>query len=46
MRKLNGAISRVEILNSNVGYMRVNGVPVIENERSAWRRRSHSYTTL
>jgi hypothetical protein len=35
MRKENGAISKVEILDGNVGYMRVNGVPPIEVARSA-----------
>ena len=35
MRKENGAIPKVEILDGNVGYMRVNGVPFIEAARSA-----------
>jgi hypothetical protein len=35
MRKLNGAIPKVEILDGNVGYMRVNGVPYVEAARSA-----------
>jgi retinol-binding protein 3 len=30
MRKMNGAISKLEILDGNVGYMRVNGVPPVE----------------
>lgn len=35
MRKENGAIPRVEILDGNVGYMRVNGVPPVEAASSA-----------
>jgi hypothetical protein len=35
MRKLNGAIPKVEILDGNIGYMRVNGVPSVETARSA-----------
>jgi hypothetical protein len=35
IRKLNGAISKVEILDGNVGYMRVNGVPPVEAARPA-----------
>jgi hypothetical protein len=35
MRKLNGAIPKVEILDGNVGYVRVNGVPPVEIARSA-----------
>jgi retinol-binding protein 3 len=35
MRKLNGAIPKVEILDGNVGYTRVNGVPPVETARSA-----------
>jgi retinol-binding protein 3 len=35
MRKFNGAILKVEILDGNVGYMRVNGVPPVETARSA-----------
>jgi hypothetical protein len=35
MRKVNGAIPKVEILDGNVGYMRVNGVPPVETARSA-----------
>jgi len=35
MRKLNGAIPKVEILDGNVGYMRVNGVPPVETAGSA-----------
>jgi len=35
IRKLNGAIPKVEILDGNVGYMRVNGVPPLEIARSA-----------
>jgi retinol-binding protein 3 len=30
MRRLNGLIQKVEILEGNVGYMRVNGVPSLE----------------
>jgi hypothetical protein len=33
--KQNGAIPKLEILDGNVGYMRVNGVPFIESARSA-----------
>jgi hypothetical protein len=35
MRKMNGAIQKVEILEGNVGYMRVNGVPFVGAARSA-----------
>jgi hypothetical protein len=35
MRKLNGAISQLEILDGNVGYMRVNAVPSVDTARSA-----------
>jgi hypothetical protein len=35
MRKLNGAIPKAEILDGNVGYMRVNGVPPLAAARSA-----------
>jgi len=35
LRKENGAIPKVEILEGNVGYMRVNGVPPVESARSA-----------
>lgn len=35
MRKENGAISQLEILHGNVGYMRVNGVPEIDAARPA-----------
>lgn len=35
LRKENGAIPKVEILEGNVGYMRVNGVPPVEAARSA-----------
>jgi len=35
LRKENGAISKVEILDGNVGYMRVNGVPPVEVARPA-----------
>jgi hypothetical protein len=35
MRKLNGAIPKVEILDGNVGYMRVNGVPPLDMARMA-----------
>lgn len=35
MRKQNGLISKVEILEGNVGYMRVNGVPSLEAARPA-----------
>jgi hypothetical protein len=35
MRKLNGMIPRVEILDGNVGYIRVNGVPPIAVARDA-----------
>jgi hypothetical protein len=35
MRKLNGAIPKAEILDGNVGYMRVNGVPPVAVARSA-----------
>jgi hypothetical protein len=35
MRKLNGAIPKAEILDGNVGYMRVNGVPALAVARSA-----------
>jgi hypothetical protein len=34
-RKLNGMIPKVEILDGNVGYMRVNGVPPLEAARDA-----------
>jgi hypothetical protein len=33
MRKQNGAIPKVEILDGNVGYMRVNGVPPLDMAR-------------
>jgi retinol-binding protein 3 len=35
MCKLNGLIPKLEILDGNVGYMRVNGVPFLESARSA-----------
>lgn len=35
LRKENGAIQKVEILDGNVGYMRVNGVPPVEVARPA-----------
>ena len=35
IRKQNGAIPKVEILDGNVGYMRVNGVPSLDLARSA-----------
>jgi len=35
MRKQNGAIPKVEILDGNVGYMRVNGVPPLGMAHSA-----------
>jgi hypothetical protein len=35
MRKQNGAIPKVEILDGNVGYMRVNGVPPLDMSRPA-----------
>jgi hypothetical protein len=35
MRKLNGAIPKVEILDGNVGYLRVNGVPPLDMARPA-----------
>jgi hypothetical protein len=35
MRRLNGMIRKVEILEGNVGYMRVNGVPLLEAARDA-----------
>ena len=35
MRKLNGGISQLEILDGNVGYMRVNAVPSVDTARSA-----------
>jgi retinol-binding protein 3 len=35
MRRENGAIARLEILDGNVGYMRVNGVPLLEAARDA-----------
>ena len=35
IRKQNGAIPKVEILDGNVGYMRVNGVPPVDLARSA-----------
>lgn len=35
MRKSNGEIRKVEILDGNVGYMRVNGVPPLDTARSA-----------
>jgi hypothetical protein len=34
-RKQNGAITTLQILDGNVGYMRVNGLPYIEVARSA-----------
>jgi retinol-binding protein 3 len=33
MRKLNGMIPKVEILDGNIGYMRVNGVPPVDVAR-------------
>ena len=45
MRKLNGAIPKVEILDGNVGYMRVNGVPSVEAARSAVAAALHFDTT-
>jgi hypothetical protein len=33
VRKLNGMIPRVEVLDGNVGYMRVNGVPPVDMAR-------------
>ena len=35
LRKENGAIPKVEILDGNIGYMRVNGVPPVEIARPA-----------
>jgi retinol-binding protein 3 len=35
VRKLNGMIPKVEILDGNVGYMRVNGVPALEAARDS-----------
>jgi len=35
MRKQNGAIPKVEILDGNVGYMRVNGVPPLDMAQPA-----------
>ena len=35
LRKENGAIPKVEILDGNVGYMRVNGVPPVDVARPA-----------
>ena len=35
IRKDNGSISKLEILDGNVGYMRVNGVPTLEGARPA-----------
>ena len=35
VRKENGGISRLEILDGNVGYMRVNGVPWVDGARPA-----------
>jgi retinol-binding protein 3 len=35
MRKMNGAIPKVEILPGNVGYMRINGVPQLAASRDA-----------
>jgi retinol-binding protein 3 len=35
LRKENGAIPKVEILDGNVGYMRVNGVPPVDAARPA-----------
>ena len=35
IRKDNGAISKLEVLDGNVGYMRVNGVPTLEGARPA-----------
>jgi hypothetical protein len=35
LRKMNGAIPKVEILDANVGYMRVNGVPPVDIARGA-----------
>jgi len=35
VRKENGSISKVEILDGNVGYLRVNGVPWIDGARPA-----------
>ena len=35
MRKMNGAINKLEILDGNIGYMRVNGVPVLAASKDA-----------
>jgi hypothetical protein len=35
LEKQNGMIPRLEILEGNVGYMRVNGVPTLESARTA-----------
>jgi|KBSMisStandDraft_5_1062788.scaffolds.fasta_scaffold161963_1 hypothetical protein len=35
IRKENGAIAKLEILDGNVGYMRVNGAPTLEGSRPA-----------
>jgi hypothetical protein len=35
LRKSNGSIPKVEILDGNAGYMRVNGVPPVEVARDA-----------
>ena len=35
MRKMNGAIPKVEILDGNIGYMRVNGVPMFDVSKDA-----------
>jgi hypothetical protein len=35
MRKMNGAITKLEILDGNVGYMRVNGVPMFQVSKDA-----------
>ncbi len=35
IRRENGAISRAEILDGNIGYLRVNGLPFVEGARPA-----------
>ena len=35
IRKENGAIAKLELLDGNVGYMRVNGAPTLEGSRAA-----------
>ena len=35
MRKMNGAIPKVEILQGNIGYMQVNGVPPYDLAKEA-----------